>query len=107
MRSSRPSRRSPCRKASRRRACIGPSRASFQGLREDKSAEEVLYDPAKLGKAPDPQPGRGAPKPRASEAPRSKATKAPAVSRSETKPSAVSARDGSVEFAGVRLTHPE
>src|SRR5205823_3349574 len=31
----------------------------------------------------------------------------PAVSRSETKPSAVSARDGSVEFAGVRLTHPE
>src|SRR5438045_3257909 len=28
MRSSRPSRRSPCRKASRRRACIGPSRAS-------------------------------------------------------------------------------
>src|SRR5438067_2462194 len=81
--------------------------ASFQGLREDKSAEEVLYDPAKLGKAPDPQPGRGAPKPRASEAPRSKAMKAPAVSRSETKPSAVSARDGSVEFAGVRLTHPE
>ena len=91
--------------------------ASFQGLREDKSAEEVLYDPAKLGKAPDPQPGRGAPKPRASEAPRSKATKAPAVSRSERKPAerkpaerkpgAVSARDGSVEFAGVRLTHPE
>src|SRR5437868_4413431 len=76
--------------------------ASFQGLREDKSAEEVLYDPAKLGKAPDPQPGRGAPKPRASEAPRSKATKAPAVSRSERKPadrkpSAVSARDGSVQ----------
>jgi len=91
--------------------------ASFQGLREDKSAEEVVYDPAKLGKAPDPQPGRGAPKPRASEAPRSKATKAPAVSRSERKPAerkpaerkpgAVSARDGSVEFAGVRLTHPE
>jgi len=86
-------------------------------LREDKSAEEVLYDPAKLGKAPDPQPGRGAPKPRASEAPRSKATKAPAVSRSERKPAerkpaerkpgAVSARDGSVQFAGVRLTHPE
>src|SRR6267154_159391 len=75
--------------------------ASFQGLREDKSAEEVLYDPAKLGKAPDPQPGRGAPKPRASEAPRSKATKAPAVSRSERnpaerKPGAVSARAGSV-----------
>src|SRR5438067_6256957 len=79
--------------------------ASFQGLREDKSAEEVLYDPAKLGKAPDPQPGRGAPKPRASEAPRSKAMKAPAVSRSERKPAerkpaerkpgAVSARDGS------------
>ena len=45
------------------------------------------------------------------------ATKAPAVSRSERKPAerkpaerkpgAVSARDGSVEFAGVRLTHPE
>src|SRR5207237_139579 len=26
--------------------------ASFQGLREDKSPEEVVYDPAKLGKAP-------------------------------------------------------
>src|SRR5205823_11993282 len=75
-------------------------------------AEEVLYDPAKLVKAPDPEPGRGAPKPRASEAPRSKATQAPAVSRSERKPAerkpgAVSARDGSVQFAGVRLTHPE
>src|SRR5207237_4215901 len=28
--------------------------ASFQGLREDKSAEEVVYDPVKLGKAPHP-----------------------------------------------------
>jgi bifunctional non-homologous end joining protein LigD len=83
--------------------------ASFQGLREDKSAEEVLYDPAKLGKAPDPQPRTGTPKPkpRASEAPTSKATKAPAISRSERKPAAVSARDGSIEFAGVRLTHPD
>ena len=27
--------------------------ASFEGLREDKSAEEVVYDPEKLGKAPE------------------------------------------------------
>ena len=84
--------------------------ASFQGLREDKSAEEVVYDPEKLGKAPDPQPGRRTPKakPRTSEAPRSKAAKAkPAILQSERKSGAVSARDGSVEFAGVRLTHPD
>jgi bifunctional non-homologous end joining protein LigD len=61
--------------------------ASFQGLREDKSAKEVVYDP-KAGTAvkPDPQPAR--PKPAAPE-------------------TADRARDGSLSFEGVRLTHPD
>jgi bifunctional non-homologous end joining protein LigD len=84
--------------------------ASFQGLREDKNPEEVVYDPAKLGKAVpaapltptlSPQAGRGSPKakPRAAEGQSSK----PA----EGKPLNPQARrDGSIDFAGVRLTNP-
>src|SRR6202007_2054936 len=47
--------------------------ASFQGLREDKSPREVVYDPQNV--------------------PAADAVAAPA-------------RDGSVQFEGVRLTHP-
>jgi bifunctional non-homologous end joining protein LigD len=61
--------------------------ASFQGLREDKSPKEVVYDP-KSGTAvkPDPKPARS--KPAAPE-------------------NAERARDGSLSFDGVRLTHPD
>jgi len=99
--------------------------ASFQGLREDKSPEEVVYDPEKLGKAahtplqPSPasrggkntgEDGRASPKakPRTGEGQSSKAAKArPQISSPESKANIVSARDGSIEFAGVRLTHPD
>jgi bifunctional non-homologous end joining protein LigD len=61
--------------------------ASFQGLREDKSAREVVYDPSN----------------------------APAVEQSTTpmKPDSTDtevakrARDGSMLFEGIRLTHPD
>ena len=84
--------------------------ASFLGLREDKNPEEVVYDPAKLGKAVPPAPltptlspqaGRGSPKakPKAAEGHSSK----PA----EGKPQIPQTRrDGSIDFAGVRLTSP-
>jgi len=84
--------------------------ASFLGLREDKNPEEVVYDPAKLGKAVpparltptlSPQAGKGSPKakPRAAEGHSSK----PA----EGKPQIPQARrDGSIDFVGVRLTNP-
>jgi bifunctional non-homologous end joining protein LigD len=89
--------------------------ASFQGLREDKSAEEVMYDPEKLGKAeaaspPSPRSRRGNANPerKTHEAPSAEVAKAkPPASPSASKASIVSARDGSIEFAGVRLTHPD
>ena len=102
--------------------------ASFQGLREDKSPEEVLYDPAKLGKAgavpasPLPSPSRASAegkskgqaekgskaKPTRAEVKSSKKAKAkPQISPPERRVGTVSARDGSIEFAGVRLTHPD
>jgi bifunctional non-homologous end joining protein LigD len=86
--------------------------ASFQGLREDKNPEEVVYDPAKLGKAPHPPAAdaAGASLSRtAGEGNRSRASKA--LSRTARAGGGTSAevkprRDGSIDFAGVRLTNP-
>ena len=85
--------------------------ASFQGLREDKSAEEVVY-PANLGKTSMPdrpltptlsqQAGSGSPtrQPRTGEGHSRK--------RAEAKPQiSEPAPDGSISFEGVRLTHPD
>ena len=80
--------------------------ASFEGLREDKSPEEVVYDPLKLGKSPHPGSAnasatlsRNAGEGKRSRTPRNPAEAAPQVS--------APARDGSVTFDGVRLTHPD
>jgi bifunctional non-homologous end joining protein LigD len=78
---------------------------AFQGLREDKSAEEVVYDSphpadpdgsATLSRdAGEGQKGRAAPKPLSRTAGEgASATTMPA-------------RDGSITFAGVRLTNPD
>src|SRR5438874_2589086 len=69
--------------------------ASFQGLREDKDARDVVYDP----------------KTRTAVEPAAKAKKAPArpkqvaSQKAETEESQ-RARDGSLMLEGVRLTHP-
>jgi bifunctional non-homologous end joining protein LigD len=87
---------------------------AFEGLREDKNAEEVVYDlPASGGGAMpvevpltpslSPLAGRG-------RDPRRKAREGGGQHPAPppTGPSvAVAARDGSVEFAGVRLTNPD
>jgi bifunctional non-homologous end joining protein LigD len=70
--------------------------ASFQGLREDKDARDVVYDP----------------KTRAAVEPAAKPEKAPArpkeaASKEEEPLEPQRARDGSVLFEGVRLTHPD
>jgi bifunctional non-homologous end joining protein LigD len=70
--------------------------ASFQGLREDKEAREVVYDRQSPTPAPtDAQPKKPAPQPK----------------RTVPKPAQPAepqrARDGSVVFEGVRLTHPD
>ena len=70
--------------------------ASFQGLREDKDARDVVYDP----------------KTRAAVEPAAKPQKAPArpkeaASKKEEPLEPQRARDGSVLFEGVRLTHPD
>jgi len=86
--------------------------ASFEGLREDKSAEEVVY-PEGLRKsraapplAPNPsrrpagQAGRGKGS--------STAAAREASKRAGTGPEvSAPARDGSITFEGVRLTHPD
>jgi bifunctional non-homologous end joining protein LigD len=61
--------------------------ASFQGLREDKSPREVVYDPRKLPITE-----------------RSTTQMRPSSSDTEVAPRA---RDGSLSFEGVRLTHPD
>jgi len=71
--------------------------ASFQGLREDKDAKEVVYDPqsrAAITEA-EPQRKKSAARPKA---PPAKPAKAAEPER---------ARDGSVMFEGVRVTHPD
>jgi bifunctional non-homologous end joining protein LigD len=111
---------------------------SFQGLREDKSPEEIVYDPEKLGSpvpgsSPNPNPpplvGEGvnsgtpdAARPQAGEGRKSRGAAKPlsriagegARARSARageggSASSISppARDGSITFEGVRLTHPD
>jgi bifunctional non-homologous end joining protein LigD len=70
--------------------------ASFQGLREDKDARDVVYDP----------------KTRTAVEPAAKSKKAPArPKQAASKKAEIAepqrARDGSVIFEGVRLTHPD
>ena len=69
--------------------------ASFQGLREDKDASDVVYDP----------------KTRAAVEPATKPKKAPARPKEASKKAGTvqpeRARDGSLIFEGVRLTHPD
>src|SRR5271165_6726584 len=60
--------------------------ASFQGLREDKSPKEVVYDPSSPNGGPMTKPALPGP-----------------ADAGVSKP----ARDGSVMFEGVRLTHPD
>ena len=70
--------------------------ASFQGLREDKDATEVVYDP----------------KTRTAVEPAAKPKKAPSRPKQSASKEAETdepqrARDGSLIFEGVRLTHPD
>jgi bifunctional non-homologous end joining protein LigD len=70
--------------------------ASFQGLREDKDPTAVIYDPKTRAaveptSSPPKAPARG---------------KTPARRKNETK-ELERARDGSLIFEGVRLTHPD
>src|SRR5207237_8395295 len=92
--------------------------ASFQGLREDKNPEEVVYDPVKLGKAapaasltptllsPTPASGGGKAAAKAeggSPKAKPRTSKAQASKPAATKPPISQARrDGSIDFAGVR-----
>jgi len=70
--------------------------ASFLGLREDKEAKEVVHDrQTQAAEAVDAQPKKTAARPK-----REASKKAEAV-----KPQR--ARDGSLLFEGVRLTHPD
>ena len=92
---------------------------SFQGLREDKPPEEIVYDP-KAGSGPVPADAKPA-KARKSTATLSpqagKGSRGGAEAGERRKPSrptsagapAISgpARDGSITFEGVRVTHPD
>jgi bifunctional non-homologous end joining protein LigD len=70
--------------------------ASFQGLREDKDPRDVVYDP-KTRAAVEPAPS---PKKTSSRA------EQPAPRKTETE-ERQRARDGTLTFEGVRLTHPD
>jgi bifunctional non-homologous end joining protein LigD len=95
--------------------------ASFQGLREDKNPEEVVYDPAKLGKAVSAAPLTTTPPPPSSSPasgggkgggkagrakPKAKPSERHSSKPAEGKPQISPRRDGSIDFAGVRLTNP-
>jgi bifunctional non-homologous end joining protein LigD len=70
--------------------------ASFQGLREDKDAKDVVYDPktrAAVELAAKPKKAPARPK--------------EAASKKEEPLEPQRARDGSMLFEGVRLTHPD
>jgi bifunctional non-homologous end joining protein LigD len=70
--------------------------ASFQGLREDKDAREVVYDPKSRSPVePEAKPRKAAVQPKKADEER--------VAFVEPE----RARDGSVAFEGVRLTHPD
>jgi bifunctional non-homologous end joining protein LigD len=78
--------------------------ASFQGLREDKDATEVVYDPQSRNAAPpDPQRKKAAARPKAVSPQRSKAVSSQKTAAAKPQ----TARDGSLMFEGVRLTHPD
>jgi bifunctional non-homologous end joining protein LigD len=91
--------------------------AAFQGLREDKEPKEVTHDPADLGKNPHP-PAAKATDPR-SAAVRERAKKPLSRTAAEggrggspgtgegSATASQPARDGSITFEGVRLTHPD
>jgi bifunctional non-homologous end joining protein LigD len=69
--------------------------ASFQGLREDKDPREVVYDPrSRTAVVTDPPSKKAAARPTRS---------APKEAEADTPQRA---RDGSLLFMGVRLTHP-
>jgi bifunctional non-homologous end joining protein LigD len=70
--------------------------ASFQGLREDKDAKEVVYDPQRRAAGTPVSPSK-----KAAARPR------PAASRDAPAAEPQRARDGSTIFEGVRLTHPD
>ncbi len=70
--------------------------ASFQGLREDKDPKDVVYDP-KTRAAAEPSPSPKKTSARANQ---------PAPRKTETK-EPPRARDGSLTFEAVRLTHPD
>jgi bifunctional non-homologous end joining protein LigD len=70
--------------------------ASFQGLREDKDATEVVYDPqSRTAAAPDLEPKKAA------------ARRKPAAPQKPAAAEPQAARDRSLIFEGVRLTHPD
>jgi bifunctional non-homologous end joining protein LigD len=75
--------------------------ASFQGLREDKEPSEVVYDPKSRGQViPEASPQQAATR-------RKPAAAKPATAKKFGPPEPRRARDGSVDFEGVRLTHPD
>ncbi|HTV91002.1 MAG TPA: DNA ligase D [Stellaceae bacterium] len=74
--------------------------SAFLGLREDKPPQEVIYDPAALGKNPRPAELDEAPK-------RTHKRGAAHPKDEEGGADPIAARDGSLNFAGVRLTHPD
>jgi bifunctional non-homologous end joining protein LigD len=92
---------------------------AFLGLREDKPAEEIVYERAENGAAETDVPlapalslqaGRGrvaVAQPDKDPLPAGAEREGPAKREGEGPALPVSRRDGSVDFAGVRLTHPD
>ncbi len=77
---------------------------SFQGVREDKSAEEVVYDPPPVANDPRPPAASAAGPAQSRGAGEGGGRSAPGEGASAgTKPT----RDGSIAFEGVRLTNPD
>ncbi|HEX3535790.1 MAG TPA: DNA ligase D [Stellaceae bacterium] len=89
---------------------------SFQGLREDKPPEEIVYDP-KTGLPPVPADAGAKPAKGRSSKPTLSRSRGKAVADEGEKASkpksggapqvTAPARDGSITFEGVRLTHPD
>jgi bifunctional non-homologous end joining protein LigD len=76
--------------------------SSFEGLREDKSPEEVVYDPPGAGDEAAEAPLTPALSPRAG-----RGNRAAAAASKDAAAGIVSPRDGSISFEGVRLTNPD
>jgi bifunctional non-homologous end joining protein LigD len=75
---------------------------SFEGLREDKSPAEVVYDP--LPNPPPQAPSPTLPRKRGREG---RGLAGEGTVKAEASASIVRARDGSIGFEGVRLTNPD